>query len=192
MVMSAADNLFGVKLEYETTRNYTDMGGISMKKLISKGPDLLASMDEVFESVKLCSLEVRASGYLDEKKSHKNVYCLDYIHDSHWDQAHTGLGAKSSPTKGSTTRNRQTSAFLVGNSLAGRVLPPIMFTTNDLFKRKRGRLNNFTKKNLEIMSQSGIADWQFVHLCEIIEPKKGQNVAGELKEMAIRALQLWR
>ena len=41
------------------------------------------------------------------------------------------------------------------------------------------------------MAEFGLQKWQFVHLSEILEPRKDQNVAGELKEMTIRALQLW-
>lgn len=192
MVMEKAQEFFAVKLEYETCRNYMDAGGISMKKLVSKGPDLAVTTEEVFESLKLSCQELRTSGYLDGKVRKQDIYCLDFIHDSHWAQINTGLGAKGAQTKGQTKRNGTTSAFLVGNSLAGRVLPPIMFTLDKRFERKRGKLHHFEEKHRRLMVSYGIQEWQFVCCDEISETKKDQTVAGEKKEYTLEALRLWR
>ena len=191
-VMKTCKEFFGVSIHYDTTRNYVGNMRISHKKLVSKGPDLKNSHNEIFESLKKCAEEFKYSGFFDGEAKHENIICLVFIHDSHWDEAHCGLGAKSSPTKGKRVRNPKTSAFLVGNSLSGRVLPPIMFTLHDKFLRVGGILSSFTDTDFGKLLSHNLKEWQFVHISDIDTVDNKQNVSGESKYMVRKALELWR
>ena len=191
-VVLKAKEMFEVTIGYETIRNYMENHGISYKKLISHGPDLVATMEEVYENVKLFATQMRLTGYLDGEVDKKDVICLDYIHDSHWNHVDKGLGPTSASDKGQMMVSPFTSTFLVGNSLAGKVLPPIMFTLNPLFKKNGRNLEHFSPQHLELMDDCGIKPWQFVFLEDIQETKPGQKFAGETKSMTICGIQLWR
>ena len=95
---------FDVSPSYETIRSYVCLNGISMHKLLRKSsPDSQIPLTEVYAAHRTCAFDLQAQDAFDNPSC---VMCIDFMHDSHWDETHTGLGAKGIDYKFCTKKNR--------------------------------------------------------------------------------------
>ena len=196
-VMQKSLELFSIKIGYQTCRMYMEKGGITLQKLINKGPDSATSLEEVYETMMENISELRGRGILDGSLKKNHLVCIDFIHDSHWNHQESGLGGSGRSNiflkiphehlglanKGLVKHSEYTSCFIVANRQDGKILPTIMFTIDPRFKEKAIPMSKFR--------DFGIHPWQIRFVGGDSEGKISRFTA-ERKDFTLEAIILCR
>lgn len=103
-ILKRCKKWFQVEPSYDTVRNYCAKNGICVKRLLHKSsPDSQIPQKEVYRAHIRSAYDLQAQQVFDDPS---RVICVDFMHDSHWDEAQTGLGGKGNIIKFDTKKNR--------------------------------------------------------------------------------------
>lgn len=176
-------------LSKNLTENYIwklcNDNGIHYKMIVSRGPDLMISVDARDEMHRVFINALKAGKLFNDPRNNGNIFCIDFTYNSQRTTAQKSLSPKGqSPPKSKSKHPPFTNCFIVANSPNGSSLPTICYTHDPIFDTR-------IEKNYYLVQEIAQKINSDQDRIVFVKPKKKTKYCKETSEITKDALDRW-